>query len=66
LPFWIKNELRNFVSSVFTKERLTRTGIVNPNYCKSLLDEHFSGVKDNNRQIWTVLSLILWLERYPI
>lgn len=66
LPFWIKNELRNFVSSVFTKERLTRTGIVNPNYCKSLLDEHFSGVKDNNRQIWTVLSLILWLERHPI
>ncbi|MGA8833154.1 MAG: asparagine synthase (glutamine-hydrolyzing) [Desulfomonilaceae bacterium] len=65
LPFWIRNELRTFVSQVFSEERLIRSRIIDPKYCKTLLDEHLSGAKDNNRQIWTVLSLVLWLERHP-
>jgi asparagine synthase (glutamine-hydrolysing) len=65
LPFWIRNELRTFVCEVFSEERLIRSRIIDPKYCKTLLDEHLSGAKDNNRQIWTVLSLVLWLERHP-
>lgn len=63
LPFWIRDELRTFVSDIFLEDRLARLGIINPQYCKTLLDEHLNGTRDNNRQIWTVLSLVLWLEK---
>jgi asparagine synthase (glutamine-hydrolysing) len=66
LPFWIKNELKDFFGEVFSRERLAKSGVVNPNYCKNLLDEHLNGVRDNNRQIWTVMSLVLWLEKHPL
>ncbi|MCL5124389.1 MAG: asparagine synthase (glutamine-hydrolyzing) [Deltaproteobacteria bacterium] len=66
LPFWIKNELSGFVTDIFSGERLKRTQIVNPQYCKALLEQHMSGARDNNRQIWTVLCLVLWLEKHPV
>lgn len=66
LPFWIRDELRSFVSDIFLEDRLGRVGIINPQYCKTLLDEHLKGTRDNNRQIWTVLSLVLWLEKNSI
>lgn len=66
LPFWIKNELSGFVTDIFSGERLKRTQIVNPQYCKALLGQHMSGARDNNRQIWTVLCLVLWLEKHPV
>ncbi|MCX5872056.1 MAG: asparagine synthase (glutamine-hydrolyzing) [Deltaproteobacteria bacterium] len=66
LPFWIRDELRTFVSDIFLEDRLARLGIINPQYCKTLLDEHLNGTRDNNRQIWTVLSLVLWLEKNSI
>jgi len=63
LPFWIKGELRDFLLQSFSQERLSATGLLNPLYCRRLLDEHLQGKKDNNRQIWTVLALICWLEK---
>jgi len=63
LPFWIKGELRDFLLQSFSQERLSATGLLNPAYCRRLLDEHLQGQKDNNRQIWTVLALICWLEK---
>lgn len=64
LPFWIRNELRDFLGEYFAPERLKATGMLNENYCRGLLDEHLQGKKDNNRQIWTILGLVCWLERY--
>ncbi|MFH0958826.1 MAG: asparagine synthase-related protein, partial [Pseudomonadota bacterium] len=66
LPFWIKNELRDFVGDVFSDKRLAKSGAINPKYCTTLLDEHLNGVRDNNRQIWTLISLVLWLEKNPL
>jgi asparagine synthase (glutamine-hydrolysing) len=66
LPFWIRSELKAFVTDVFSYKRLAKSGAINPNYCKTLLDEHLNGVRDNNRQIWTVISLVLWLEKNPL
>jgi len=63
LPFWIKDELKDLVLESFSEERLRSTGLLNPAYCRRLLDEHLQGKKDNNRQIWTVLALVWWLEK---
>jgi asparagine synthase (glutamine-hydrolysing) len=62
LPFWINNELKGFLADLFRPERVKQTGILNPVYCTRLLNEHFNKIKDNNRQIWALASLICRLE----
>lgn len=64
LPYWIRNELRSFLEEAFAPDRLRQTGILNEDYCAGLLQEHLQGKKDNNRQIWTILSLVCWMEKY--
>lgn len=64
LPFWIQKELRGYLSDYFSEERIEATGVLNGAYCRNLLDEHLAGRKDNNRQIWTILALVCWLEKH--
>lgn len=64
LPHWIRDELKGFLTEQFSEERLATGGILNPAYCQKVLQEHIEGKKDNNRQIWTILALVCWLEKY--
>ncbi len=64
LPFWIRDELKSMLLDYFRPERMSSKGILNEHYCKQLLDEHLAGKKDNNRQIWTILALVCWLEKF--
>jgi asparagine synthase (glutamine-hydrolysing) len=63
LPYWIGNDLRSLFEEYFDERKLGETGILNPGYCRRILDEHARGVRDNNRQLWTILSLLCWLEK---
>jgi asparagine synthase (glutamine-hydrolysing) len=63
LPYWIGNDLRSLFEEYFDERKLGETGILNPGYCRRILDEHVRGVRDNNRQLWTILSLLCWLEK---
>jgi asparagine synthase (glutamine-hydrolysing) len=63
LPFWIRDEMRDFMMDCFSPARLRATGILNEHYCRSLLDEHLQGRQDNNRRIWTIVALVHWLEK---
>jgi len=63
LPYWIRDELRDFFHEIFTPERLRATGLLDVRYCRQLLEEHLQGKKDNNRQLWTVLALVCWMEK---
>jgi asparagine synthase (glutamine-hydrolysing) len=64
LPFWIRGELRGLVLDYFQEDRLRATGLLNYRYCQGLLQEHLQGTRDNNRQIWTILALVCWLEHH--
>lgn len=63
LPFWIRSELREFFLDFFSEQRLRETGILQEAYCRRLLDQHLEGKRDNNRQLWTILGLVCWLDR---
>lgn len=63
LPYWIRDELRDFVFEIFAPERLRATGLLEERYCRQMLEEHLQGKKDNNRQIWTILALVCWMEK---
>ena len=62
LPYWIKGELRPLFEEYFAESRLNSFGILDARYCRDLLTEHLHGQRDNNRQLWTVLGLMRWLE----
>jgi asparagine synthase (glutamine-hydrolysing) len=66
LPYWIKHELRGFVEDILAQPRVKDIGLLDPLYCKSLLDRHLSGQEDNNREIWTLAALICWAEKWNI
>lgn len=60
LPHWIRNELREFMTESLAPEKIRETGLLNPEYVTGLLEDHFRGKVDNNRQLWTVLALVNW------
>jgi asparagine synthase (glutamine-hydrolysing) len=62
MPLWLGSELRAMVQSYFDETRIKKTGILNPKACARLPAEHLAGKKDNNREIWTILCLMWWLE----
>ncbi|MGC9028112.1 MAG: asparagine synthase (glutamine-hydrolyzing) [Desulfomonilaceae bacterium] len=62
LPYWIKGELRPLFEEYFSERRLNSFGMLNARYCRGLLNEHLLGQRDNNRQLWTLLGLMCWLE----
>jgi asparagine synthase (glutamine-hydrolysing) len=64
LPLWIRDELRPFLMDLFSGTKIRDTGLLNETYCRTLLQEHIQGKKDNNRQIWTVVALICWLKKF--
>jgi asparagine synthase (glutamine-hydrolysing) len=63
LPYWINQELRGFVQDTLSPERVANTGLLDATYCRTLLHDHFARRRDNNRQIWTLVALIIWWER---
>jgi asparagine synthase (glutamine-hydrolysing) len=63
LPVWIKTELKGFVLDCLSEKSLRETGILDAGYCRRLLDDHFHGRKDNNREIWTLVALMCWTKR---
>ncbi len=61
---WLKKELRDLALNLFQPEKIKREGIFNPAFISQLLNEHFSGKKDNRKQIWTLMVFEMWLEKW--
>ncbi len=66
LPFWIRDGLRIFIEESLSRSRISASGILDPSYCDKLVQEHLAGVKDNNREIWALVSLIHWAEKWKV
>jgi asparagine synthase (glutamine-hydrolysing) len=61
---WLRGELRPFARDVLSADALRRQGLFRPEGVERLLDEHESGRADHSRQIWCLMTIGLWLERY--
>ena len=65
VPFrvWIKDEkyaayVRDMFERDFTSEFFDRAAL------EALLDDHVAGKRNNAREIYTVLSFLIWYEQY--
>jgi asparagine synthase (glutamine-hydrolysing) len=64
LAAWLRGELEPFAREVLEADTLRRQGLLRPEPVQRLLEDHVSGREDLSRQIWGLMSLTLWMERY--
>lgn len=61
---WFRGELRPLLQSVLSPERVGQRGIFRPAYVSRLLEQHWSGKRDNRKQIFNLLSFTLWYDHF--
>ncbi len=61
---WLKNELMELTLDTLSPQRLERDGWFRAASVGKLITDHLLGRRDNRKQIWTLLVLVLWADRY--
>ena len=61
---WLVGHLQSYVRVVLAADKLKRTGVLRPGAVQDILDAHFSGRHHYGNQIWNLLLLQLWWDRY--
>jgi len=61
---WFRGEMKSFISDVLLSERALTRGIIRPEALRKYVSEHTSGERDHQFQIWTLLMLELWFQRF--
>jgi asparagine synthase (glutamine-hydrolysing) len=61
---WLRNEMKDYVRDVLLSPAALARGIVKPDAMRAFVDEHISGARDHSFQIWTLLMLELWFQRF--
>lgn len=64
IGLWMKGDLKPLVAEALGGESLARIGLFEAKQVKHLLGDHFSGTRDNRKQIWTLLMFALWWRKW--
>jgi asparagine synthase (glutamine-hydrolysing) len=60
---WLRGGLEPFARETLAPEVLERQGYFNPAAVTRLIERHVSGREDLSRQLWGLMSFVLWRER---
>jgi asparagine synthase (glutamine-hydrolysing) len=63
---WMQSGLRPLLTDLLSKESLSRIGLFNTTYVEQLVTEHLDGVRDNRKQLWTLLVFVLWWRKWML
>ena len=61
---WFRGEMKDFAYDILTSRSATERGLVRPEAARAFLAEHIAGTRDHAFQIWTLLMLELWFQRF--
>jgi len=61
---WLRGPLEPFAREVLSPGALERQGLLEPAAVTRILDRHTAGQEDLSRQIWGLMALTLWFDRY--
>ena len=61
---WLRGDLQRFAREVLSPAQLEAQGLLEPRAVGTLIDDHVAGREDLSRQIWGLMALTLWFERY--
>jgi asparagine synthase (glutamine-hydrolysing) len=63
---WLRGPLEPFAREVLAPSAIARQGLLDPAAVTPLLDRHVTGREDLSRQIWGLMALTLWFDRYAV
>lgn len=61
---WMRKELRPLLDETLSEDKLKRDGILNVQFVRGLLEEHWAGQADHRKPLWTLLCFQLWYDRW--
>ncbi len=61
---WLKNDLKEPMLELLSKESLESTGILDYQGVKGLIDSHLDGSANNRKLLWSLLSFQLWNKEF--
>ena len=61
---WFREGMKEFVRGILLSETALKRGIIRPEIIERYVAEHTGGTRDHAFQIWTLLMLELWFERF--
>jgi asparagine synthase (glutamine-hydrolysing) len=64
LNAWLRTSLAPLLRDYLHPDRLRDAGLLNPVAVGALLDDHLSGRRDCGQQLWPLLLLEMWRERW--
>ncbi len=64
ISYWLRNELKDFMKSILLSELSLRRGIFRPDVVRKMVENHIEGRRDHGWQLWTLLMLEMWFQRF--
>jgi len=64
LMVWFKEDLKAQLRYYLSEESLNKTGLFDPKPIIQLRNDYLSGKKVNYQKLWTLLSFMLWYDRW--
>ena len=61
---WFRGEMRAFLQQTLLSEKSLGRGLFKPATVKRLVEDHTASRRDYSHQLWTLLMLELWFERF--
>jgi asparagine synthase (glutamine-hydrolysing) len=61
---WYRGRLRPWIEQVLAPVTISQRSVFRPEYVRRVLDEHFSGQKDNYYLIWSFLNFEMWCQAF--
>jgi len=61
---WFRGEMQPFLREVVLSEKALQRGYFKPEAVKQLIELHARGERDYSHQLWTLLMLELWFQRF--
>jgi len=61
---WFRGKMQPFLRDVVLSEKALQRGLFKPGEVKQLIELHTRGGRDYSHQLWTLLMLELWFQRF--
>jgi asparagine synthase (glutamine-hydrolysing) len=61
---WFRGEMKDYVRDVLLSSKALRRGVVKAEAIEKYVNEHTEGKRDHSSQLWTILMLELWFQRF--
>ena len=61
---WFRGKMQPFLREVVLSEKASRRGLFKPEGVRQLIELHSHGERDYSQQLWTLLMLELWFNRF--